>query len=131
MIDRRFNVFKNLGRIAWKETVWINFLRATCAIPILILFSALANDYLPVGFYVFYPFLYLAIWGPFLYLLQAIISAFSEPMGSIVTLLFVTISIAGGDPLVFLIHKLKPEIVPLEKYPFIFFAVFAFVLKDN
>ncbi len=131
MIDRKFNVFKNLDRIAWKATIWINLLRATCAIPIWILLGALSNNHMPIGFYVFYPFFYLAIWGPFLCLLKAIIGAFSEPMGGIVILLFVAISISGGDPFVFLIHKLKPEIVPIEKYPFISFVIFSFVLKDN
>lgn len=131
MIDREFNVLKNLHRIAWKPTLWINFLRATCATPVLILFSALSGEYMSIEIYLLYPLFYLAILGPFLYLFKTIVSAFSDPMGGVVVLLFATICIVGGDPSVFLIHKIKPEIVPLERYPFLCFAIFLFVLRGD
>lgn len=127
-----FSLVNNFSQILWKETLWLNFLRPLCALPVLITFSVLTNN--PSGtpaFFISYPFLYLFIIFPVLLLIKAIASAAGGPLAWIIMVPLSLICITGGDPLVFLLSKVKPGLVPIKNYPFLSFNVAMFVLKPS
>jgi hypothetical protein len=140
MLDQNFNPFTNLHRICWLETLWLNFLRAVCVLPILILFTQGQND---VGFYISYPFAYTFLIAPMLIVLRLITFAIGGnlPMGKLfahlIVLFMSVVFISGGDPILFLLNfiskKIKPDftLVPIKKYPIFTPQLLIFVLKDD
>ncbi len=133
-----FNPFTNFNQIMWKKTLWINFLRAVCVLPVLVGFFAL-NDSLyfeVVPFFLLYTFLYLFLMAPLLIFLDRLVmitfSLTGLPIiGQIINALSALVFISGGDPIVFALSKIKPEIVPVQRYPFINFSVIMFVVKQE
>lgn len=135
MNERNFAFFKNFHRIMWKETLWLNFLRAFCVLPVLILFNVSQGTEASPLFYAAYPFAYIFMAAPLLILVKKMIIIISGELAGILMIIIliplIFISIAGGDPIVFLIKKIKPTLVPVEKYPFISLDLFIFVLRDE
>ena len=136
MNDRNFNPFQNLDRILWKETLQVNFLRTVCVLPVLTIALIASGVEITaiLGIIIFYPILYLILGVPLLLFMKELILAIGGPFGGILVLLLiipVTIMyISGGDPIMFFLKKIKPELIPLEKYPFISFQLAIFVLKE-
>lgn len=134
-MTKKIDPLKNFDRILWKETLWVNLLRAFCALPILIIFSVSQSVGLSTSFFIFYPFLYILLAAPLLILLKQLIIAIAGEMAGVMMIFvmipLVFIFIAGGDPIVFLIKKLKPDLIPLESYPFICLDIAIFVLKND
>jgi hypothetical protein len=133
------NIFQQLKRTDWKQTLWINFLRALCAIPAILLLGfisdpdqKLSNDVLLIGSV--YPFLFPFFLAPILFIIVLFITAIfnlGEDEQKILVGFLALLLIAGGDPIVFLLHKVKPQIVPVVNYPFIWFKLIIWVDKNN
>jgi len=45
--------------------------------------------------------------------------------------IFISLTIAIGDPLVYLVHKIKPELVPVEKYGFFNLQIIIYVTNPT
>jgi hypothetical protein len=114
----------------WKETLWLNFLRAVCVLPVLIGFSIMSGGMASASFYISYPFIYIILVAPLLVLIRAFAIAIGGGLAWFIIIPMALIFIAGGDPIVFAISKIKPELIPLNKYPFICLDVALFVLKN-
>lgn len=44
--------------------------------------------------------------------------------------IFFALCVVVGDPIVFLAHKFKPALVPLEKPPFVSFKIINFIVDE-
>lgn len=126
-----FSFRRDFKRIQWVETLWLNCLRAAAAgIVWCIVFSILQPQdirhwlILPIALPLGYPVILLPIG-----LLAAFLSQRGLPWLGIVTLLF-TLEVFPGDPLVFILHKVYPRLVPVQRFGFVNFRLVLFVLCD-
>jgi hypothetical protein len=122
------DMFNSLKRLLIKETIWINVLRGICAgIMLLILTFFMPKEQMaPLQFRIFFPIAYPFI-ILFFFLITQILSIFS--LGGIGRLTTTIVAIIG-DPLLFILHKVKPEWVPIEKLNFLNFNAF-FLIYEN
>ncbi|MCS5699338.1 hypothetical protein NZK32_09835 [Cyanobium sp. FGCU-52] len=126
----QINPITDFDKILWKQTLWINFLRPLCALPALIAFSSLTGNSSGTPlFFVSYPLLYLFLFVPILLLIKIIAQAAGGPLAGLLTVPLALIMITGGDPIVFIISKVKPDLVPIQNYPILSFDLAMFVLK--
>jgi hypothetical protein len=128
--------------VDWKNTLILNFERAFLASlvwAIVLFFITKAGG---VG----------SEWETFIYFLVALPFSFTllyiplgvvysyitrnktseSNIGCIITWMFVvapTLMIIVGDPILFLLHRIKPSLVPVDKYRFIEFSLAIFVRK--
>lgn len=131
-----FNPFKNFNRIRWKDTLWLNVLRSVCVLPVLIGFSittgnSTSDSQTSIWFFIFYPFFYPFLVAPILVFFRAIFMAILGGLAGILIIPMSLLFIAGGDPIMFFLHKIKPQLVPIQQYPFICLDVVMFVLKEE
>ncbi len=117
-----------MANLLLKQTIWVNFLRSFCTGIII----AIVGFFMPtgaesIGFAVllvpfFVPLIYFAS-----YLLSFILKLFGlGGIGNIMCMLFSV----PGDPLVFLLSQVKPELVPVENFKFLNFAGVYLVYQD-
>lgn len=126
----QINPVKDFDKILWKQTLWINFLRPLCALPALITFSLVTgNSSATPLFFVSYPFLYLFLFVPILLLIKSIAQAVGGPLAGLLTVPLALIMITGGDPIVYTLSKVKPDLVPIQNYPLFSFDLAMFVYK--
>lgn len=123
--------FKN---IMWKETIQVNLVRSVCAGIVYAIGILLTGSYgegsplLILLFPIAIPIFYFGFFLP-IGLICRFLARIGVPfvgIGTFVCSLFIVL----GDPLVFFIHKLKKELVPMEKYGFFNFTIFIFVTKS-
>lgn len=102
-----------------KETLWVNILRSFCAGVVWIIISLfMQDDGNPFYYKLAYPVLMPFILGLF-YIVSLILKLFKlDWVGNILCM----IAAVPGDPIVFMLHKLKPELVPVKEYKFIWFV---------
>lgn len=126
---REFNASRDWNKIAWKETMWLNFLRALCVSPVMIIFFALNNsDSWKLG--LIWP-IYYFIAVPIFLLLRPVMFWILGPLAMIIWIPLCLVFISGGDPIVFLISKIKPKLVPIQGFKFINLELFIFVEKPE
>lgn len=141
MARKEFSLFKDWNRIYWKDTIRLNFARAVCVTPIIFIVFLVAviggGDspalllialLWPVLYFVFVPFIML-----FFSLLFIVFGDICEPL---IWIFFYWISlfvISLGDPILFLLRKRKPNLVPpVNDFRFINFKLVLFVYeKEN
>jgi len=135
-----FSFRENLKKIQWGRTLGLNLLRAFAAgvvWGIVMLFASAGSPdpnappwfampfFLPFGYLFFLPCFLIA--GKLVTMVGGGIGELAVGLGTIIF----GLGIAVGDPLVFALHKLKPALVPTEKFSFINFAIVVFVLDPN
>jgi tetratricopeptide (TPR) repeat protein len=141
MYQKNINVLKDFNRICWKESLWLNFLRAVCVLPILIILTAKSGEF-GIGFYLSYPFIYNFITVPLLWLMTRLLELVGSMIGvpAMANLFKIVMAlglISGGDPILYLIilalKKIKPDfvLVPIKKYPIICLDFFMIIVKDD
>lgn len=109
----------------------MNFLRSACALPLLcfVLISS-DSDVDSLFFVIAYPFLYLPMVAPILLLVNALCEGVAKQLAWIMILPLKIIFITSGDPLVYLLSKLKPSLVPIKNYPILSWDVAMFITKE-
>ena len=133
-----FSFRRDFKKVQWGRTLWLNLLRAFAAgvvWAIVMLIASFSNPpsadappwyalpfILPIGYLFVLP----------MFLITAkIFVAFTGDIGELgvglATILF-GLALAVGDPLVFTLHRLKPALVPTEKFNFLNFALVLYVL---
>jgi len=127
-----FNPFQEPGKILWKETIWLNFLRPACALPLLIfvLSNSNSNSELDPLFLAIYPIIYLPMVVPLLMFFKVICEATGKQLAPLLIIPINILFISGGDPLLFLLSKLIPSLVPIKDYPIFSFDAVIFVIKE-
>jgi hypothetical protein len=110
------------------ETVWLNLLRSVCAgvvwMVILIFFPSDDSPfYLKLLYPLFFPFMLVVMYG-----VSQILNLFN--LGGIGNILCMIITVPG-DPLLFALFKLKPEIVPVSSLNIIHFVGIILVFEEN
>ena len=112
-------------------TLWINFLRASCAgliISIVMVITGAQISNRPAWLHIimgplFWPFVNV-IYYPFWFVLKSIgVSMAAWPL--------IVFSFIWGDPLMYVLHKFFPRLVPVEKYKLIWFTPYITVYKNE
>ena len=131
MANKDFSFKRDFKLIKWKETLWVNFLRSAFAGPIWMIFAAVVGE-MPFSqalVYLLFPVLYLVGVLP-IGLGASFLSSIGVPFVGWFALAMALLIIAG-DPFVFVLHKIKPEIVPVKKFNIINFTIILFVLDEG
>ena len=130
-----FSFREDSRKVQWGSTLWLNFFRAFCAGTVWGVITLITNNPPMAGEFPWYslPFVFpLALFFGFpMYTLVA--KGFDAIMGgklaeNFMTLLF-SLGIIVGDPIVFVLHRIMPRLIPVEKFNFFNFIVFIFVLN--
>jgi len=117
-----------MKNLMFKETLWINVLRSFCAGIVWAVISIfMPNDGNPFYFKLLFPFVMPLLLGTF-YMVSLILKMFNlSGLGNILCM-FVSVP---GDPIVFLLYNLKPELVPVKEYKFLWFVGVILVYDDE
>lgn len=119
----------NWNRVMWKETLWLNFLRAICVTPVVLIFTALSNGEMITA--ILWPLNYFLMVPILLFLFRPLAFGILGPIANLLWIPMCLIFICGGDPIVFLISKIKPQLVPIQDFKFINLELFIFVEKPE
>jgi hypothetical protein len=140
----KFSLYRDLNKIQWGKTIALNVMRAfsagiICTIFILISGTSMGVGSLPAITIPFIaPIAYICILPFFTIVLVTIEKmpilvggGFIAKIVSILLPLFVSILMSLGDPLIYLLHQIKPEFVPIKKFNFINLEWCLFVLDPK
>jgi len=122
-------MFENLKGLLIKETAWLNILRSVCAgIVWMIVSFFFINDvnspfYIKLLYPLVFPFVLLIF-----YVVAQILKLFNLGGVGNVMCMFATVP---GDPLLYVLFKLKPEIVPVKSLKIFNFVGIILVYSDN
>ncbi|HOG19950.1 MAG TPA: hypothetical protein PKW37_05865 [Salinivirgaceae bacterium] len=121
-------MFKKFKGLLIKETLWINTLRSMCTGLVVMIPMLIAQ---PEGMPFFAPLLF-PISAPIWLLIFVIVAQVLKivKLGGVGSIMCMCMTVPG-DPLVFLLSKIKPEIVPVDNFKFINFAPLVLVYKDD
>ena len=140
----RFSLYRDLNKVQWGKTIALNMMRAfsagiICTIFILISGTSMGAGSLPAITIPFIaPIAYICILPFFTIVLVTIEKmpiivggGFIAKIVNILLPLFVSILMSLGDPLIYLLHQIKPEFVPIKKFNFINLEWCLFVLDPK
>jgi len=135
-----FSFADDIKKVQWGRTICLNMMRALAAgivwgIVLLVTGNGSGGADAPQWFMlpIMLPLGYLFIVPMFLIIgkiMTAILGQLGEIGVGMMTLLM-GLGLAVGDPLVYLLYKLKPALVPTEKFNILNFALILFVLDPN
>ena len=117
-------MFEKFKEVNFKATIWVNFLRAFFAGIAFIIIGLLMGNFnvsllfAPLFLWVF-PLIFIVI-GEFLSFINM------QGIANIAGLVFVLL----GDPFMFVLHKIKPEWVPVQDYSFLVFNLLIQVTNE-
>ncbi|ETX08311.1 hypothetical protein [Candidatus Entotheonella palauensis] len=133
-----FSFSKDSGNVRWGNTLWLNLLRAIAAGIVWAIFALIVNSdspdapswwslpfLAPIMYFILLPIYYITA-----KILTAILGDIIEGAINLMTFLC-SFAIAIGDPLVFILHKFKPEFVPVDEYKFMNFRFVIMVLNEE
>ena len=128
VILRDFQFTRDFRKIRWGATFWYNILRAMCTGAILVTVMTLAGSYPsenggpppPVVMALCWPIG--AFFGlmPFAWLMRGMAAVFPDGFGFflLIPVVFLTaMGVSLGDPLVCILHKFIPKLVPIDDPP--------------
>jgi hypothetical protein len=119
LIIRDFQFTRDFRQIKWLATIWYNLLRAASAGLVLGIFMFLyphADDARTTALAApfVWPFAYLFVFLP-MGIVCAILKSF--PIANQFSAFLAVLAVAIGDPLVCIIHKIQPRLVPVNAPP--------------
>jgi hypothetical protein len=125
-------MFNELKNMRFKETLWVNFLRGAAAGAVwMVIMLIVRPPDMPIGLAFSYPIampLALVTIIPICWAFFSLLISMGVPfmgLGHLILALFVI----PGDPIMFVIHKVAPNIVPIERYSFITWNPYIFVTE--
>lgn len=126
-----FSWTRDFRHIKWKETLWLNFLRALFAGPVWTVLMLLTGGMRPAqaAVYLLFPLLYFVGFLP-LGLIAALLSSLRVPCAWLFVILC-SLAVVVGDPFVFILYKVKPNIIPVHKFGILNFVLIIFVLDET
>ena len=129
---RDFSFKRDIKYVRWNATLWLNFLRAAVAGVVWFTIGMIGGASINQGAVTVllgFSLLYFIVFLP-LGLVCSFLSDAGVPFtGLITTICALTVVIA--DPCMFFLHKVKPEIVPVNDYGFLNFILVIFVIDEE
>lgn len=122
-----FSLRRDWKNIDWKATFQYNVFRSICATPAWVLLGYLSTKQLSWVMLLF-PVSYFGFWLP-LGLLCSWLARLGVPFIGLLSIVS-SVVIVVGDPIVWIISKIKPDLVPVEKPKFIDFHLIIYVVRD-
>lgn len=126
-----FSIKQDWKNIDWKATFQYNVFRSICATPVWFFFIWLGptgSGEIPWPMLLF-PVFYFAFWMP-LGLFSSWLARIGVPFAGLFTIIC-SLVIVIGDPVAWIISKIKPDLVPIEKPRFLNFNLIVFALKND
>jgi len=114
--------------VIWGKTVQINMIRAFIAGILLTIYGATQGD-ITVGTAIGAPFVFALIFFPFILLLN-VLSNIGIPFVGILGIVF-SLPLFFADPIMFILHKVAPQLIPTEEYGFISFTSLILVTSSE
>jgi len=135
-----FSWKRDLDIVMWRATILHNLLRSLCAgivwgtlMLVLLLGGADPAGAPPLGVVLFYPVVwplgYLFVFLP-AGLVSGLLSRLGVPFAGFISIAF-SLFIVVGDPLVWMLKRIKPQLVPVEAPRFFEFSVIVFVVDEE
>jgi hypothetical protein len=140
LILRDFSFTRDFRRIRWGATIWFNILRAICTGCLWTTFLLIVMHDTPkppdapsLAFMpLFWPICsYIGLF-PFVLLLKGVAAVFPDGFGFFILIpafFFTAFAVSIGDPLVCILHKIFPKLVPVNDPP-LFSTHFVFWVLD-
>lgn len=122
-----FSIKRDWKKINWKATFQYNVFRSLCATPVWLLFTSLLNEQF-IWQMILFPVAYFAFWLPF-GLICGWLARLGIPFVGLLSIVS-SLVIVVGDPVVWIISKIKPDLVPVDKPKFLDFHLIVFVTND-
>lgn len=122
-----FSIRRDWKKINWKATFQFNVFRSICATPVWLLLVLLVNKHF-VWQMILFPIVYFAFWLPF-GLFCGWLSRIGVPFAGLLSI-FSSLVIVVGDPVVWTIHKIKPDLVPIAEPKFLDFHLITFATNE-
>ena len=129
---RDFSFRQHMKYVMWNGTLWLNFLRAAIAGVVWFTFGIITGASVNQGALTIllgFSVMYLIILLP-LGLVCSLLSDAGVPLTGLIASIC-AVSVVVADPIVFILHKIKPEIVPVKDYGFINFLLVIFVVDEE
>jgi hypothetical protein len=133
-----FSFRKDFDKVQWGKTLWLNLLRAFCAgivwglVMLIASFSNPPSGDAPPWYALpfIFPLGFLFTLPMFLIAAKIFLAAMGDSGEFAVNLVTILLGLglAAGDPFVFALHRIKPTLVPTEKFNFLNFALVLYVL---
>lgn len=135
IIARDFNITRDFKSIDWGATLWFNLMRAAGGGIVFAILGLLMEEYrrnTGVGTILAFP-LIIPIGYLFFFLPMGMVCAFLAKFFPYVGILVFMLSlfVAAGDPLVWILSLVAPQAVPVAKPGFVNFALIMWVLKPE
>jgi hypothetical protein len=138
----KFSFERDLDKVLWGKTIWLNLMRAFSAgivvtLVILLFGVKITEGGLPLfAIPLIAPLAYIFIIPALIlfFQLNRIIIGSNHPLTLLISIFYSLsfgVLMALGDPLVFLLHKVNPSLVPQQKYNFMNFVWCIFVLDPK
>lgn len=121
-------MFKNWKNLKIKETIWINLLRTFSAGVLFMVITFILRPpdmplLAPLAFPFFFPIIFLAF-----FVVAQVLRVFKlGGVGQIMCMLFSV----PGDPLMYILHNIKPHLVPVKEYSFFMLNSIILVYEDR
>ena len=130
IILRDFSFTRDFRKINWGPTIWYNLLRAVCAglilgILMFIFPQGTSDRFTAIAAPLVWPIAYLIIFLPMGIVFSILRSL---PFVGLLAAFFSIVAVAIGDPIVCILHKLLPKLVPVESPPIFSFNLIFWVL---
>ncbi len=126
-----FSLLRDYKNIVWKDTFQVNLIRSACAGPVWSVVALLAErDLKLAALYLFLmPVMYLLVMVP-MGTVAIVLNNMKVPFaGLFVT--FLSLMVAVGDPLAFLIRRSRPGLLPLKDFKPFNFVLILFVVRGD
>jgi hypothetical protein len=122
-----FSIRRDWKNIDWKITLQYNVFRSLCATPVWLLLFFLSSKHF-VWQMLLFPVIYFAFWLP-LGFITGWLARIGIPVIGILSIVC-SLVIVVGDPVVWIISKIKPDLVPVDCPKFLDFHLIVFVVKN-
>jgi hypothetical protein len=119
IILREFSFTRDFRKIDWGPTIWYNLLRAGCAglmlgILMFIFPQGTHDRFTAIAAPLVWPILYLVVFLPMGVAFSVLRNL---PFVGLLAPFFAFMAVAIGDPILCVLHKIIPRIVPVESTP--------------
>jgi hypothetical protein len=128
-----FSLKDNFKKIQWVPTFLLHLMRAFSAGLIwclVMMFTGARGTVSPFSILLTFPIIYFTF-VPMILVISKIMSIFIDVLGEgfyAMVSFFFALLIIVGDPLLFVLNKLKPGILPVEKFNIVNFSMMLFIL---
>ncbi|MHA1215623.1 MAG: tetratricopeptide repeat protein [Candidatus Hodarchaeales archaeon] len=122
-----FSFRRDWKSVVWGPTLLVNFFRSLAAGIVWFIFSILINSTNPN--LLLFPIVYFLVLLP-IGLIAGKLGETGVPFAGLFST-FISLLVTVGDPLVYILYTIKPELIPVEKFGLFNLRLIIFVLQDE